>query len=440
MKKSFPLLKRKKGTKTAKKRSEKSLKSLETKPAKNQQALAEIAIRDPLTHLYNRDYFNYRIKGEMDRADQNQQTLAILVCDLDHFQSVNHNCGRHSGDKILRAVSRSIQGATRGTDLAFRWGGDEILIILGETTHHGLIIAAERIRSGVRKIADKAHLTLDISIGIAVYPEHGKTVDELIHVADQALIISKQGKDKIQIGNVEKYLDDHSIKVVFQPIVDVRSDEIVGHEALSRDPEGCLTIQDLFRKYELFGKLKALKAICFKLQLQKAEEAGLKRLFINVDFGLLNLLESIPKPQGIEVILEISELEALHDIEDLLRVARKWRGEGYKFALDDFGAGFISLPFIAQLVPEYIKVDRSTILHALSSEVFRTFLKDIVLSLGKFTTEGFIAEGIEAVAEGIETENEFEVVKEIGIYLAQGFSLGMPEELPKLADKLTETF
>jgi EAL domain-containing protein (putative c-di-GMP-specific phosphodiesterase class I) len=102
---------------------------------------------------------------------------------------------------------------------------------------------------------------------------------------------------------------------------------------------------------------------------------------------------------------------------------------GYKFAIDDFGAGFISLPFIAQLVPEYIKVDRSTILHALSSEMFREFLKDIVLSLKKYTTEGFIAEGIEAVAEGVETDKELLVVREMGIHLAQGFSLGRPKEL-----------
>ena len=155
----------------------------------------------------------------------------------------------------------------------------------------------------------------------------------------------------------------------------------------------------------------------------------MQRVFINVDLVLLTQFEPIAKPPGMEVILEISELESLYNIEEPLKIARKWREMGYQFAIEDFGAGFVSLPFIAQLVPEYIKVDRSTILHALSSEMFRDFFKDIILSLKKYTSGGFIAEGMEAVAEGVETQKELEVVRELGIYLAQGFSLGRPDEL-----------
>ncbi len=410
-------------------RTSKKSKRLDAKHKWAEEALAELAIRDSLTDLYNRRYFDYRIQEEMARADRNQQPLAILLCDLDHFKAINDNCGHQAGDEMLKAVARSIQDSTRGTDLVFRWGGDEILIVLGETTHEGLLIAARRIRKGVRQIAEQSHLELDISIGIAIYPEHGRTVDELIRIADLALYIAKQGGAKVHIGDGEYYLDEHSIKVVFQPVVDVRSNQVIGHEALSRDPEGNLNIQDLFKRYRGLGKLNELKQICFKLQLKRAQAVGLQKVFINVDFALLTQLESIPKPSGMEVILEISELEALHNIEDPLKIARKWQEMGYKFAIDDFGAGFISLPFIAQLVPEYIKVDRSTILHALSSDMFREFLKDIVLSLKKYTTEGFIAEGIEAVAEGVETEKELLVVREMGIHLAQGFSLGRPKEL-----------
>ncbi len=418
-----------KNEKKAQGRTSRNFKRLDTKHKLAEEALAELAIRDPLTDLYNRRYFDYRIQQEMLRADRNQQPLAILLCDLDHFKAINDTLGHQAGDEILREAAKSLQASTRGTDLVFRWGGDEILIVLGETTHEGLLIAAGRIRKGVRKIAEKSHLDLDISIGIALYPEHGRTVDELIRIADLALYIAKQGGDKVHIGGGQYYLDEHSIKVVFQPIVDVQSNQVIGHEALSRDPQGDLTIQDLFKRYRGLGKLNELKQICFKLQLKRAQAVGLQRVFINVDFDLLTQLDSILKPPDMEVILEISELEALQNIEDPLKIARKWREMGYKFAIDDFGAGFISLPFIAQLFPEYIKVDRSTILHALSSEMFREFLKDIVLSLKKYTTEGFIAEGIETVAEGVETEKELQVVKNMGIHLAQGFSLGKPEEL-----------
>ncbi|MEC4677613.1 MAG: EAL domain-containing protein, partial [Nitrospirota bacterium] len=128
---------------------------------------------------------------------------------------------------------------------------------------------------------------------------------------------------------------------------------------------------------------------------------------------------------GIEIVLEISELEALNDIDAHLREAERWRKEGYQFALDDFGAGFVSLSFISQLVPEYIKIDRSAILRADASEEFKQFLSDLVKALGNYTQKGIIA-------EGIETEQELAMVEEIGIHLIQGFLFGKPKKLDDL--------
>jgi len=389
-----------------------------------EKALAEQAIRDVLTDLYNRRYFNYRMEEEISRADRNQHSLAILLCDLDHFKAVNDTRGHHAGDEVLKAVAQEIQESTRGTDLVFRWGGDEIVVVLSDTTREGVLIAGERIRKGIRRISEEAQLDLDLSIGVAMYPEHGQSVDSLIRLADRALYIAKKGGDKIHIGEEEYRLDEHSIKVVFQPVVDVRSNEILGYEALSRDPQGRLSILQLFKRYQAVGQLSELKRICFRSQLQVAGEVGLKRMFINIDFEVLSQLEMIPKPDGMEVILEISEVEALHDIKNHLKIAGKWREQGYQFAIDDFGAGFISLPFIAQLIPDYIKVDRSTILQAVSSEEFRRFLKDLVLALKNYCKEGIIA-------EGVETAKELGVVRELGIYLVQGFLLGKPQEMKR---------
>ena len=396
-----------------------------------EEALAEQAIRDSLTNLFNRRYFNHRMEEEIAKAVRNKTSLAILLCDLDHFKIINDTRGHHTGDEVLKAVARCIQEATRGTDLVFRWGGDEIVVVLSEATREGILTAGERIRRGVRTFSEQAYLDLDLdlSIGVSIYPEHGSNVDELIRLADWALYIAKKGGDKIHIGEEEYQLDEHAIKVVFQPVMDVRFNEILGYEALSRDAQDKVSILELFGRYQAIGQLNELKRICFKSQIKAASELGLKRVFINVDFNVLSQLEVAPKPPNMEVILEISELEALHDIENHLKMARKWREGGYKFAIDDFGAGYISLPFIAQLIPDYIKVDRSTILQAVSSEKFRAFLRDLVLALQNYVTVGIIAEGIETVAERIETENELQVVKDLGIYLVQGFLLGKPEEL-----------
>lgn len=382
--------------------------------------LEEQAIRDPLTNLYNRRHFNSRIEQELAVAEQKGQCLAVVVCDLDHFKRLNDTEGHQAGDRVLRDVAKSINESIRASDSAFRWGGDEIVVLLSNTSKDGILTAARRIREGVGrlKVFDSK---LDISIGIALYPEHGRSPDELIRLADRALYIAKRGGDKIHIGEEEYSLRDDTIKVVFQPVVDIRLNEDVGFEALTRDAQGKLGVLDLFRKYQAIGLLDDLKALCFTTQIRVAQTVGIKKVFINVDFRLLGRLQVSPVPPGLDIILEISEGEALHDVEDHLAIAERWRDHGYKFAIDDFGAGFISLPFIARLIPEHIKLDRSTILQAVESNRFRRILKDLLLGLRNCSTEGLIAEGIESA-------DELEVVRDLGIYLVQGYLLGKPEE------------
>jgi EAL domain-containing protein (putative c-di-GMP-specific phosphodiesterase class I) len=205
----------------------------------------------------------------------------------------------------------------------------------------------------------------------------------------------------------------------------VRLQQILGYEALSRDPQGKHNILALFRKYHAIGKLHELKCLCFRLQTKAAQEAGLERLFLNVDFTVLKNLDVPPKPPEMEVVLEISEGEALQDVENHLEVARKWRSGGYKFAIDDFGAGFVSLPFIARLVPDYIKLDRATIVQAVSSDQFKLVLQDLIHALRRTCTDGIIA-------EGIETQQELSVTKSLGIYLIQGYLFGKPQAWSEL--------
>lgn len=298
-------------------------------------------------------------------------------------------------------------------------------MLLIDTSREGVLLTAERIRKEVKKVGEEAQLPLDVSIGVAFYPEHGVTIDGLISLADRSLYIAKKGGDKIHIGDEEYLLDERSINVVFQPVVDLRSGQSIGYEALTRDPQKKLTVPEFFERYQSIGQLNELKQRCFHSQLGQAQKLGLKgRLFLNVDFHLLDQIESISKPEGIDVILEISEMEALHShrMERYLALAEKWRAQGFQLAIDDFGAGFVSFPFVAQLVPEYVKVDRSTLLQAVSSSKFRKFLKDLLFALQNYTTRGMIA-------EGIETDKELAVVRELGVELGQGFLLGRPQAL-----------
>ncbi len=387
-----------------------------------QAALAEQNIRDSLTGLYNRRYFNVRLQEELVRADRNQQQLSVLLCDLDGFKAMNDTQGHQAGDEALRAVAKGIERSVREGDLVFRWGGDEFVVILANTNREGVMIATERILQEIKKTGKKFNTSLDLSIGAALYPEHGQEMKSLLQLADKALYIAKTEEGQIHVGEEEYQLNDHTVKTVFQPVMDVRSNQVLGYEALSRDPQERMSILALFKKYQAVGKLGDLKRLCFEQQLAEAQRVGLKRLFVNVDFAVLSRMAVLPKPAGLEVVLEISESEALHDVDEHLKIAKKWRQSGFQFAMDDFGAGFISLPFIAQLFPDYIKIDRSTILQAVSSKKFRKFFTDLLRALEHYAKVGIIG-------EGIETEKELKVVTDMGIHLIQGYLFGKPEPL-----------
>ena len=387
-----------------------------------EQALKDLSIRDPLTNLYNRRYFNKRIEEEISRATRQKSRFALLLCDLDHFKKVNDTRSHQVGDEILKAAGQAIQTATRDVDFVFRWGGDEFVVILLVDDRQGITDAGERIRQRVMALGEEWRLPLDLSIGVASFPEHGDDSNQLIRLADRALYIAKKRGDKIHIGEEEFELDDDVVQVVFQPIVDTLSGKAIGYEALSRSAKEEMGIQELFLKYHSIGKLLELKELCFRKQIEAAEAHGLDRVFINVDFKLLEDLGHRRKPADVEVILEISEKEALPDIEHHLAVTQEWKAEGFQFAFDDFGVGFISLPFLADLEPDYIKLDRLTILQAVASEEFRDFLNHVVQALRHYAPRGI-------VAEGIESEEELAVAEQMGIHLVQGHLFGRPEPI-----------
>lgn len=380
------------------------------------------ALHDPLTGLYNRRHFSLRLQEEIVRARRDKQVIVILLCDMDHFRQVNDTSGHKKGDEALQAIAKSLQSSTRGTDLVFRWGGDEMVVILSNSTREGGLQVARRIREGIRHTGAGIGHQLGVSVGVALYPEHGAGEDELLSTADRALYIAKKSGRGIHVGEEEYQLNSDSIKVVYQPIVDTVHNKIIGYEALTRDPCDKLNVSQFFKKYRVIGQLAELKELIFTSQVKLSQELGLQRVFINADFDVLSKIKEIPPLDGTEVVIELSELEALHDLEKHLVVAERWRRHGYRFAIDDFGAGFISLPFLAMLIPDYVKVDRSTILQAVASEKFRRFLKTLLHGVRAYATTGI-------VAEGVEKERELKFVDEMGITLVQGYLFGHPEEM-----------
>lgn len=377
------------------------------------------AVRDPLTDLYNRRHFKRRIKEEIDRANREQHCLAVLLCDLDGFKNVNDTRGHQFGDGVLRSVATCLREATRGTDLHFRWGGDEMVVILSKSTEEGALIAAERIRTGIRQYGADNDLDLDSSIGIAIYPSHGTCDEELIRVADLAMYVAKKTGDKMRVGFEEYTVNENCVTFAYQPILNMDREEVIGHEVFTRDPGGVLSPVELFQRYRAVGQLRRLKRLIFELQVRRALEVGVRRLFLNTDLEFLHGVEPPPIPDGLEVVLELSELDSKASEEVRVAVAFQWRQAGYRIALDDFGAGYASLPILSTLMPDYIKIDRTCIVRATKSEKYCDFLRHLLKGAAEFTTEGLIAEGIEQPAE-------LQIARDLGARHAQGFLLGRP--------------
>lgn len=309
-------------------------------------------------------------------------------------------------------------------DLVFRWGGDEIAVLLPETEPAEAQLVARRLREVVLELGADMGCPLGVSIGIASHPDHGRDAEALLSAADSAMYAAKRGTTKIQTGTRPVTLNEQTVEPHFQPMVRLDTGEVFAYEALSRDPHGQETVIELFARFEGVGLLGELKELCFRQQLRRAAELGITRLFLNVDFRLLrNLYGKVEPPPGVNVILEISEREALDHIEDRLVLAESWRKQGFKFACDDVGAGFLSLPFVVRLAPEFIKIDLSVVHLAVTSPGLQSFLE--------MTTRAFhgFSEGI--IAEGIETQEQLDLLKRIGIPLGQGFLLGRPEPRPR---------
>jgi len=378
------------------------------------------AQQDPLTGLLARQAFAERFVGEVARAGRTGDPFCVLLCDLDQFALVNEQYGQGVGDAVLKVVAQGVLKATRGSDLAFRWGGDEFLVLLSATSRRGALIASRRIREAVAAASQELQVELDMSVGIAFYPEHATRAKELLALADRALYFAKKSGDKIHVGTEEYEVNSASVEMVFQPVVTLEDREVVGYEALSRDPRGELSIEDLFRRYAAVGQLTELKRFIFKNQVDEARTLELDKVFINIDFATLENVRPFDKPRKVEVVLEISEGESLQDLDAHLATVEAWRALGYKFAIDDFGAGFLSLPFIARLLPDYIKVDREMVVQAGDSEQFGHFLRDLVRAMRNYSRDGIIA-------EGIETEADMDVVRGWGVDQVQGFLTGAPK-------------
>ncbi|HWP46038.1 MAG TPA: EAL domain-containing protein [Candidatus Limnocylindrales bacterium] len=410
---------------------------------------------DPLTGLPNRMLFEDRLTLELAHARRDKQGLAVMFLDLDHFKLINDTLGHSVGDQLLQNVAHRLRDALRGTDTVARMGGDEFALLLTRVTH------AENVARVTQKILHALkppfnfggydfHITA--SIGITLYPSDGEDTQTLLKNADTALYRAKeQGRNVYQFytpamnaktlerltleTNLRRALERKEFVIYYQPRVKINTKRIIGMEALVRwqHPElGLISPVKFIPLAEETGLIIPLGEWVLRTACEQTkawQEAGFPPLRVGVNlsarqFQQPNLVERVAqvlKETGLHphyLELEITESAAMQNAEYTLPVLYHLKEMGIHISIDDFGTGYSSLSYLKKFPFHTLKLDQSFI-RDLTTDPNDAMIAKVVITL---------AHGLklEVVAEGVETQEQLNFLKQLQGDEVQGYLFSKP--------------
>jgi diguanylate cyclase (GGDEF)-like protein len=421
--------------------------------------LHDMAIRDPLTGIYNRALMEDRIKQLIAEHRRSPGYAAILLIDLVRFKYVNDLMGHHTGDLLLQQVVTRIAGEVRESDTLARLGGDEFVVILPDAdTGQAQQVAQKIIQSMDAEFEVEGHkLIASVSIGIALMPEHGDEIDILLRNADYAMYSAKDSGrdyaiydpsriDDIAIarmsldGVLNEDIEQNDLFLVYQPVIDLNTDRVSYIETLVRwrQPDGKILMPESFiRVAEQSGLIRQLSEwvvenACQELSVLQQDNPGLCS-GINLsmhdlhDFNLIEKIQNILKQYRLKpevLLLEITETGVMLDPSQVVKTLDKLAAIGVRLSIDDFGTGHSSLLHLRRLPVHTLKMDKSFVIDMDSDEENASIVRatiDLAHSLGLSVT-----------AEGVESAAVLKILKEMGCDFGQGYYLGMPITLSEM--------
>ena len=415
---------------------------------------------DSLTGLYNRHKFYEILSEEIELAKEHDENFALLFLDLDEFKEVNDTLGHGVGDALLRRVANRLRNRVRSRDVVARLGGDEFTIIISDIKNmNDLKSIARNICSAVStEFMIQGHsINVSTSIGITCFPHDADTDEEILINADQAMYASKNSgrnrytffTDSMRDERIERSqilqdlrvaVDEDQLELYYQPIVDVKTGRVVKAEALIRwnHPEKGLVFPGTFIELaEESGMINEIGEWIFVSAVLKAAEWREK---YESDFQIsLNTSPIQYRENGINVeawgnylaengvsgsaiIVEITEgllMESSYGVKEKLLALRD---NGIEVAIDDFGTGYSSLSYMKKFDIDYLKIDQSFISTLSPDSEDMALCEAIIVMAHKL--------GCKVVAEGIETMNQLQLLKDADCDAGQGylFSKGLPAD------------
>ena len=422
---------------------------------RGEQRLTELAQFDQLTGLANRSRFHEYLSRSLDRACELRRPVAVLLLDLDRFKIVNDTYGHDVGDQLLVCIADRLKQCVRSSDLVARLGGDEFTVVIDGISDPTILSHfADRILAAVKQPIriGGTDLSVDASIGIAVYPTDGDTLRELVRSADTSMYRAKEDgagqfrfytvamqRASLHQRELEKglrdALDQNQFEVWYQPQMDVATGRICGVEALLRwiHPEkGIISPGDFITLAEETGLIVPIGEWVFNAVCEKGRELkalGLEDIRFAVNFSARqfqekNLLASVTdmvsrsgiEPQLLEI--ELTENCILKDPSRASEILQDFSTLGFNLALDDFGTGYSSLMHLQNFPGGTIKIDRSFVSNIAINSDDAAIVRAIISMAHNMQ--------LKVVAEGVETHDQLDFLSGLNCDTVQGYLFCKP--------------
>ncbi|KHT53862.1 diguanylate cyclase [Alteromonas macleodii] len=443
------------------------LESFDGQMAINTAKLEKMAMFDVLTGLPNRNMLTFQIEKQLASSIRDDRLVALMFMDLDDFKKVNDSHGHDVGDKLLKAAAMRISKPIRESDIASRFGGDEFVILLSniESKKHVDTVAKKLIEEFKEPIiVDGVTFYVSISIGIAITNHSRATPVELLRHADIAMYEAKAKKgaeyrvydatmnlkvmQKVELeSEAREALRDNQFSLALQPQIEMHTGRLVGFEALLRwhhPKKGNISPVDFIPLLENTSFMLELdywvitRSTYLIRELKNSGYPDVK-MAINLSAGQF-LDPSLPEflQQQIikndiapdQVCLELTETVLVSDIKRATTIMQNIRDMGCMLAIDDFGTGYSSLSYLKSLPADYIKIDRSFVANIASSADDRNIVHSTISMVRNM--------GMQVVAEGIETSEQYELLCHFDCNLGQGYLISRPIPEVNIWDVLSD--